>query len=46
MPEQVNKIALELQLYGLSKFGSAPDSPLKQGLFFPYTKERRNPFFD
>ena len=33
-PEQVNQIMFELQLNGLAKYGSVPDRPLKQGLFF------------
>lgn len=41
-PEQVNSISLELQLNGLSKIGSAPESPLKQGLFFAHEDERKN----
>jgi LPS-assembly protein len=46
LTEQVNAVALELQLVGLSKLGSAPDSPLKQGLFFPFEESRSNPFYD
>jgi LPS-assembly protein len=36
---QVNSVQLQLQLAGLSKLGSIPDSPLRQGLFF----EQRTP---
>jgi len=46
LTEQVNAVELELQLVGLSKLGSAPDSPLKQGLFFPYQESPGNPFSD
>ncbi len=38
---QVNGIMFELELAGLSKLGSAPQSPLKQSLFFSQEPTRR-----
>jgi LPS-assembly protein len=45
-PEQVDAIGMELQLNGLSKFGKAPESPLRQGLFFKPEEPRRSPYFE
>lgn len=33
---QVNSIQFQLELTGLSKFGTAPNTPLKDGLFYPW----------
>jgi LPS-assembly protein len=44
-PEQVNQIMFELQLNGLAKYGSVPDRPLKQGLFYTNDEAKNDTLF-